>query len=126
MFGDWKCDCTSRALVDSALAGSQAFASFFSAPMSFPASGKAATTTTTQKPTTSHLVQLPAGIAAIFCALLMDSPNPAVSPVSPVPAAACLIVHIYATMCARHRARVGNITHAVGRASCARHRSEEH
>src|SRR6266516_7224631 len=75
MFGDWKRDCRARTLVDSALAGSQALASFFSAPISFPASGKATTTTTSQKPTTSHLVQLPAGISAIRLSLLIDSPR---------------------------------------------------
>src|SRR5689334_8790399 len=83
MLGDWKCACTSRTFVDSALAGSQADASFFSAPMSFPDSGKATTTTTSHKPTTSHLVQLPAGISAILLNLLTDSPRLP-------PAAACL------------------------------------
>src|SRR6266516_2079403 len=75
MLGDWKCDCRSRTWVDSALAGSQALASFFSAPISFPDSGKATTTTTSHKPTTSHLVQLPAGISAILLNLLTDSPG---------------------------------------------------
>src|SRR6266568_2487447 len=76
MLGDWKCACTSRTLVDSALAGSQAFASFFSAPLSFDDSGNATTSTTTQKPTTTHLVQLPAGISAILLSLLIASPAP--------------------------------------------------
>src|SRR5215831_6804765 len=77
MFGDWKRDCTSRTLVDSAFAGSQALASFFSAPVSFDDSGSAITSTTSQKPTTTHLVQLPAGISAAFLATLIDSPGSA-------------------------------------------------
>src|SRR5512135_456903 len=81
MSGDWKRACTSRTLVESALAGSQALASFFSAPISFPASGKATTSTTAQTPTTTHLVQLPAGISAILLSLLIGFPRvpPAVS-----------------------------------------------
>src|SRR5262245_5807250 len=75
MFGDWKRDCTARTLVDSALPGSHALASFFSAPMSLLDSGKARTSMTSQKPTTTHLVQLPAGISAIFLRLLIDSPG---------------------------------------------------
>src|SRR5262252_2387814 len=77
MFGDWKRDCTSRTLVDSAFAGSHAFASFFSAPVSLLDSGKATTRTITQKPTTIHLVQLPDGISAAFLATLIDSPGSA-------------------------------------------------
>src|SRR2546430_4672183 len=83
MLGDWKCDCRSRTLVDSALAGSQALASFFSAPMSLFDNGNATTTTTSQKPTTSHLVQLPAGISAIRLAPLIDPPAP--PPLAPRP-----------------------------------------
>src|SRR5215510_10816717 len=74
MFGDWKRDCTSRTLVDSAFAGSQAFASFFSAPVSFDDSGNAITSTTSQKPTTTHLVQLPAGISVSLLATLFINP----------------------------------------------------
>ena len=74
MLGDWKRDCTSRTLVDSALPGSQYFASFFSAPMSLLDSGAMITSTTTQKPTTTHLVQLPAGISASLPILFIDSP----------------------------------------------------
>ncbi len=74
MFGDWKRACTSRTLVDSAFAGSQAFASFFCAPVSFPASGNATISTMPQKATTSHLVQLPAGTSAILRALPIDTP----------------------------------------------------
>ena len=84
MLGDWKCDCRSRTWVDSALAGSQALASFFSAPISLFDSGKATTTTTSQKPTTSHLVQLPAGISAILLALLIDSPRGPWQPQYPI------------------------------------------
>src|SRR5262249_36247357 len=74
MFGDWKRDCTSRTLVDSAFAGSHALASFFSAPVSFPDSGSAITRTTSQKPTTTHLVQLPAGISVSLLATLFIGP----------------------------------------------------
>src|SRR5215831_19847119 len=91
IFGDWKCDWTSRTLVDSALAGSHVFASFFSAPISFDDSGRVTTSTTTQKPTTTHLVQLPAGISAILLSLLTDS-----TPRDP-PAAACRSIHSHAT-----------------------------
>src|SRR5215831_21254755 len=78
MFGDWKRDCTSRTLVDSAFAGSQALASFFSAPVSFDDSGSAITSTTSQKPTTTHLVQLPAGISvSLLATLFIDSPSSA-------------------------------------------------
>src|SRR6516164_2788985 len=76
MLGDWKRACTSRTLVDSAPAGSQALALFFSAPMSFPDSGRAITSTTSQKPTTIHLVQLPAGISAsLLATLFIGSPG---------------------------------------------------
>src|SRR5258706_13971989 len=74
MLGDWICDWTSRTLVDAALAGSQAFASFFPAPVSFPDSGNATTSPTSQKTTTTHLVQRPAGISAIPLSLLIGSP----------------------------------------------------
>src|SRR6266571_197604 len=70
MLGDWKRACTLRTLVDSAFGGSQALASFFSAPMSFADSGNAITSTTSQKPTTIHLVQLPAGISVSLLATL--------------------------------------------------------
>jgi hypothetical protein len=90
MFGDWKRACTSRTLVDSALAGSQFFASFFSAPISFVDSGNMMTSTTTQNPTTTHLLQLPAGISAILPSLLIASPAFRWPP----PAS---VVHSYAT-----------------------------
>src|SRR6516165_4625909 len=72
--GDWTRASASRTLVDSAPAGTHCDVSFFSAPLSFFDSGKASTSTTTQKPTTTHLVQLPAGISAIFRSLLIDPP----------------------------------------------------
>src|SRR5215472_6853343 len=74
MLGDWKRACALRTLVDSALAGSHALASFFSAPMSLDDSGSVITSTITQKPNTTHLVQLPAGISASFLTPFIDSP----------------------------------------------------
>src|SRR4051794_10208211 len=59
VLGDWNAVCRSRTFVDSALPGSQFFASFFSALVSLPASGPAAATSTTQKSSTSHLVRRP-------------------------------------------------------------------
>src|SRR5262245_13616284 len=53
------CFCRSRTLVDSAPPGSQAELSFFSTPVSLPASGAARASTTTQNPRTTHLVQRP-------------------------------------------------------------------
>src|SRR5215470_8922214 len=90
-FGDWKRDCTSTTLVDSALAGSHVFASFFSAPISFDDSGTVTTSTTTQKPTTTHLVQLPARTSACLLSLLTDS-----TPRDP-PAAASRPIHSHAS-----------------------------
>src|SRR5262245_16427899 len=76
MLGNWKRSCTLRTLVDSAFAGSQALASFFSAPVSFDESGSAITSTTSQKPTTTHLVQLPAGISvSLLATLFIGSPR---------------------------------------------------
>src|SRR5262252_2285060 len=75
MLGDWKRDSASRTLVDSAPAGTHCAVSFFSAPLSFFDSGKATNSTTTQKPTTTHLVQLPAGISAIFRSVLIGPPR---------------------------------------------------
>ena len=51
--------------VDSARGGSQAWASFFSAPVSFPESGPASATRTSQNTSTSHLVLRPAGMRVI-------------------------------------------------------------
>src|SRR5215510_3554374 len=75
MLGDWKRASASRTLVDSAPAGTHCDVSFFSAPLIFVDSGKVTASTATQKPTTSHLVQLPAGISAIFRSVLIDSPS---------------------------------------------------
>src|SRR6516164_49492 len=74
MLGDWKRACALRTLVDSALAGSHALALFFSAPISFDDRGSAITSTTTQKPITTHLVQLPAGMSASFFTPFINSP----------------------------------------------------
>src|SRR5580704_7433540 len=67
--GDWNRDCRARTLVDSALAGSQAEESFFSAPVSLPASGPATATTISQKTRTAHLVRRPVRTPAITCNL---------------------------------------------------------
>src|SRR5260370_10958264 len=71
MLGDWNRDCTSSTLVDSAAAGSQADALFFSAPVSLPASGPSTATMISQNTRTAHLVRRPAGIRMIALALLM-------------------------------------------------------
>src|SRR5215471_14715292 len=76
MLGDWKWDCTSRTLVDSAPVGTHCDGSFFSAWFSFLDSGNVITSTTTQKPTTTHLVQLPAGISvSLLATLFIGSPS---------------------------------------------------
>ncbi len=62
--------------MDSALGGSHDWASFFSAPISFPDSGPATATTTSQNTSTSHLVRRPAGIPVIPRALPMPAPLP--------------------------------------------------
>src|SRR6516164_8280060 len=74
MLGDSNRDWTSSTLTDSALAASHCFASFCSACVSFLNDGNRKTSTTTQKPTTSHLVQLPAGIPASLLAMLLIGP----------------------------------------------------
>ena len=67
--------------------------------MSFLDSGKAITSTTTQKPTTTHLVQLPAGISASFLIPFIDSlrflggQHRSSGPPSPMPAIRRLIRH---------------------------------
>src|SRR5512135_1404416 len=74
---DTKCDRSASTCVDSALGGSHDWASFFSAPVSFPDNGPAITTMTSQNTSTSHLVRRPAGIPAIAFSLDMpDSPVP--------------------------------------------------
>ena len=75
MLGDWNRDCTSSTLVDSAAAGSQADASFFSAPVSLPASEPSTATTISQKTRTAHLVRRPLGMATIARARLMMIPQ---------------------------------------------------
>ena len=60
--------------MDSALGGSHAEASFFSAPISFPESGPATATTTSQNTSTSHLVRRPAGTPTIALTLLTPDP----------------------------------------------------
>src|SRR5215470_14308797 len=71
MLGDWNRDWMSSILVDSAAAGSQADALFFSAPVSLPASGPSTATMISQNTRTAHLVRRPAGIRMIALALLM-------------------------------------------------------
>src|ERR1700722_5568816 len=60
--------------VDSALGGSQDEASFFSAPVSLPASGPRTTTSTSQNTSTSHLVRRPAGRFSIDRNTLITCP----------------------------------------------------
>src|ERR1700722_18316130 len=75
MFGDWNCDCRSSTLVDSALAGSQADESFFSAPVSLPDSGPATATMISQKTTTAHLARRPLATVMIERARLIVIPR---------------------------------------------------
>src|SRR6201995_4161612 len=78
--GDTTFDRSARPCVDSALAGSHDWASFFSAPVSLPDSGPASATTTSQNTSTSHLVRRPAGIPTTDLSLDMpDSPVPVLS-----------------------------------------------
>src|SRR5712691_826770 len=70
--GDWNCDCRASTLVASALAGSHACASFFSAPISLPASGPATARMTIHRTRTAHLVRRPAGTLTIARALLIE------------------------------------------------------
>src|SRR6266568_3364024 len=72
--GDWNCDSRASTLVDSALAGSHACASFFSAPISLPASGPAAARMMIHRTRTAHLVRRPAGMLTIARALLIRNP----------------------------------------------------
>src|SRR5215470_9795028 len=68
------CDLRLRTWVDSAFDGSQDEASFFSAPVSFPDSGPARATITSQNTSTSHLVRRPAGAYAIARKTAMPDP----------------------------------------------------
>ena len=69
----WKGASSARALVDSALAGSQDDAWLSWTSVSLPASGPAAATTMTQKASTSHFVTRPVSFPAIC--LCMDPVN---------------------------------------------------
>src|SRR6266571_5559503 len=71
---------SSTTWVDSAFFGSQADASFFWALLSLPASGPAAANTTTQKTSTTHLLQRPHGRLAILRGPSMTPPGPQPSP----------------------------------------------
>src|SRR5262245_15852870 len=71
-FGDWNDDCSFSTLVDSALAGSQACASFFSAPVSFPDSDPATAATISQNTRTAHLLRRPAGSRSRALAFLIS------------------------------------------------------
>src|SRR5262249_5486054 len=62
--GDWNAPDRLSTLVDSAEPGAQAEASFFSAPVSLPASGAPANRTTNQKTRTTYLDLRPAGSPA--------------------------------------------------------------
>src|ERR1700689_5196668 len=75
MFGDWKRDCRSSTLVDSALAGSQDDESFFSAPVSLPDSGPARATTISQNTRTPHLARRPLAKVKMVRARLMVIPR---------------------------------------------------
>jgi hypothetical protein len=55
--GDANAACRSSAWVDSALPGNQVRASFCCAPVSFPASGAATATTTSQNSRTTYLIR---------------------------------------------------------------------
>src|SRR3954453_7771259 len=59
VLGERNAFCSSRTTVDSALPGSHDFASFFSAPLSLPASGPIAATTTSQNNRTRYLLRRP-------------------------------------------------------------------
>src|SRR5258706_14695045 len=74
-FGDGTFDWKSSPFVDSAGAGSHEWASFFSAPVNFPASGPASTTTTIQNAKIIHLIFRPAGKLIIARALLIGFPQ---------------------------------------------------
>jgi len=75
MFGDWKRDCRSSTLVDSALAGSQDDESFFCAPVSLPDSGPATATMISQKTTTAHLARRPLAMPMSMRARLIVIPR---------------------------------------------------
>src|SRR6266705_690599 len=72
-FGDTNWERSFRTSVDSAFGGSHDWASFFSAPVSFPDSGPATTTMTSQNTSTSHFVRRPAGLPTSPLVLLKHS-----------------------------------------------------
>ena len=55
--GEANAACASSTWVDSALPGSQVFASFFCAPVSLPASGAETATTTSQNSRTTYFIR---------------------------------------------------------------------
>src|SRR3954468_22946726 len=59
VLGERNAFCSSRTTVDSAFPGSHDFASFFSAPLSLPANGPIAATTTSQNNRTRYLLRRP-------------------------------------------------------------------
>ena len=65
----WNDRCSSSTLVDSAFAGSQDAESLSCAPVSLPASGPRAASSTTHRARTSHLVRRPQGNLAILPAV---------------------------------------------------------
>ena len=73
--GDWIFDWRFNTWVDSALAGSQDDASFFSAPVSLPDSGPASATMISQKTTTAHLARRPLARVRMARARLMVNPR---------------------------------------------------
>src|SRR5215467_1466244 len=90
VFGEVNAACASSARVDSALPGSQDFASFFCTPLSLPASGPATATSTTQNRTTAYFILRPVRkvttdlvmnfLRSAFEALPRDAFGPAVMP----------------------------------------------
>src|SRR5215469_7538446 len=70
-FGDWNRDCRASTFVDCACAGSHDWASFFSAPVSLPASEPAAAKITIHRTRTTHLPRRPLGKPTIMRALLI-------------------------------------------------------
>ncbi len=70
--GDWKDRWISSTLVDSALPGSHSAVSFSWAPVSFPASGPAIPTRTSQNTSTTNLVRRP--VSRLAADLVMTPP----------------------------------------------------
>src|SRR5262249_6357746 len=72
MLRDMNLPCRFSAWVDSALAGSQADESFFSAPCSLPAIDPPTAMTASQNTTTTYFIRRPDGIAAIRWAMDLE------------------------------------------------------